>query len=214
MLNVRRFVPFTVLTGVVLSIGMVSAFAAATTEIDRADAVMDLQGAPKVTHCAGEDATTYTQYTANYTGSEADLSPAVPTDIVTGGLDHGLAGPLTLSSTKTTFNDLTGRGVLKGTVTLSIAGAPIKVYKGTLTLIVQRQPATIGNQVFGRGWLSATTYRNTAPVAADGYVLANVEAVMDSSMTTIHATFGDTAPPMPSGPVPDFSVETGLLHTC
>jgi hypothetical protein len=83
MFTLRRCVPAAALTGIVLSIGMATAFAAATTEIDRADAVFDLHGVPRVTHCAGEDSATYTQYTANYTGSEGDLSPAVPTDLTT-----------------------------------------------------------------------------------------------------------------------------------
>jgi hypothetical protein len=213
MFNLRRCIPLTILSGVVLSVGMASAFAAATTEIDRADAVFDLQGTPKVTHCAGEDATTYTQYAANYTGSEADLSPAVPTDPVTGGLDHGLSGMLTLTATKTTFNDTTGRGVLKGTALLTLATAPVKVYKGTLTLIVQRDVAGTTGQVLGRGWLQATTFGGPK-LAADGFVLANVEATLSPTLTGIHAIFGDTAPPLPSGIVPDFSVETGLLHTC
>jgi hypothetical protein len=192
---------------------MATAFAAATTEIDRADAVFDLQGTPRVTHCAGEDATTYTQYVANYTGAEGDLSPAVPTDPVTGGLDHGLSGQLKLTAAKATINDLTGRGVLTGTAILSSSttAAPVKVYSGTLTLVVQRDAA--GGPVFGRGFLVATTVGGT-PVAADGHIIANVEAVLSPTLTTIHASFGDSAPPMPSGPVADYSVETGLRHIC
>jgi hypothetical protein len=118
---------------------------------------------------------------------------------------------MTLTTTKTTINDQTGRGVLKGTVKLTTATSATKVYQGTLTLIVQRDAA--GGPVFGRGWIQATTYGGT-PLAADGAVLANVEAVIDPGLATIHASFGESAPPMPNGPVADYSVETGKLHTC
>jgi hypothetical protein len=211
----KRLLILVTSVGVFLLTGAVVAYAAATTEIDRADAGFQLAGNPRAVQCVGEDsATPYTQYTVTYTGAEGDASPPVPTDVATGGLDHGLSGTLTWRSVKVTFNNLTGRGVATGTLTLTgpnPAGAPVKIYSGPMTLVVQRDPA--GGPVLGRGWLSASTFDPTT-LKADGKVLANVEVTFAPSMASITGIFGDTVWPQPTGPVPAFSVETGLLAHC
>lgn len=208
----RRLIILTVLTCVVFVTGALTAWAAATTEIDRADARFEMQGQPRVTHCIGEDsATPYTQYTVTYTGGEGDASPPVPTDLSTGGLDHGLGGALKWAAVKVTFNDLTGRGVAKGTLTLTLPGSTAKVYSGPLTLIVQRDPA--GGPVLGRGWLQASTFDQTT-LARDGVVMANVEVQFTPDLSSINGIFGDVGWPLPGGPVPAFSVETGLKFVC
>jgi len=202
------------ITTVLLVTGVVTAMASATTEIDRADATFHLKGRPTKIACVGEDsATPYTQYTATYKGGEADLSPAVPTDPVTGGLDHGLTGTLKWKAV-ITFNNLTGRGVAQGLITLTspdTAGA-VKVFSGPLTLIVQRDPAGQQSPFMGRGWLNAATFDKSGK--RDGAQLANVEVQFSPDLTTIDGLYGEAAWPLATGPVPPFSVQTGLSDTC
>jgi hypothetical protein len=212
----KRLLILATAVGVFLVTGTLVAWAAATTEIDQADAAFQLAGTPRVTQCVGEDSgTPYTQYTvAAYTGAEGDASPAVPTDLVTGGLDHGLSGTLKWTAVKVTFNNLTGRGVAAGTLVLtapSPAGAAVKVFSGPLTLVVQRDPA--GGPVLGRGWLAASTFDPTT-LKADGKILANVEVTFAPNMASLTGIYGDATWPQPGGPVPAFSVETGLLAHC
>jgi hypothetical protein len=210
----KRLLILAPIVAAMLVTGSLVAWALATTEIDRADAAFQLAGTPRVVHCVGEDSgTPYTMYSATYTGSEGDASPPVPTDLTTGGLDHGLGGVLTWTSAKVTFNDLTGRGVASGTLALKATNptGTVKVYSGPLTLVVQRDPA--GGPVLGRGWLSASTFDPTT-LKADGKVLANVEVTFTPTLSAITGIFGDTTWPMATGPVPAFSVETGLAFHC
>lgn len=210
----RRLLTFSAVVSAGVLVGSVVAWAAATTEIDRADASFQLSGTPRVVHCVGEDsATKYTQYVATYTGAEGDTSPAVPTDLTTGGLDHGLSGQLTWNTARITFNDLTGRGVANGTLLLQVPGPAgvIKVFSGALVLIVQRDAA--GGPVLGRGWLSASTFDPTT-LKPDGKVLANVEVTLTPTLTAITGIFGENNWPIAGGAIPPFAVETGLKFAC
>lgn len=112
---------------------------------------------------------------------------------------------------KLTFNNLTGRGVAKGTLTLTTSTASARVYSGMLTLILQRGPVGT-TPVLGRGWLSANTYGTNG--VTDGLILANVEAQFTTNMTGMSGLFGEAAWALSSGPIPMFSVETGVKYTC
>jgi hypothetical protein len=196
---------------------MMTAWGAATTEIDQADATFKLAGGTTKTTCVGEDSSTpYTQYQGKLKGQEVDFSPAVPTDGATGGLDHGLTGTLTWSGVKLTFNNLTGRGVATGVLSLTAGTPAVQVYRGALTLILQTSSST---SVLGRGWLSASTYgvNSAGALVVDGHILANVEVQISTPLTapSITGQFGDSTWPLAGpGPIAPYSVETGLLHTC
>ena len=179
--------------------GVVVAAAAGTPEIDMANATMSLQASArfKATGCAGEDATDYITYRGAWTGAETETTPGLT--------DYSLSGSLTVARVVWTVNQKSGRGVLKGAVSLKdTSGKP--TYSGNLTLVTQGKPVA-GANVAARGWISAATYTNSA--TDGGSLLANVEFTITSSFGATGA-FGDGAP---TSNTPNFSVTTAN-QTC
>jgi hypothetical protein len=172
-----------------------------TPEIDRANATIQLAGNLKGKECVGEDQITYITYTGSWKGGETQIVPD-PTD-------YNLTGALTVTKIQWTVNQTTGRGVLTGTIglTVSTPTGNVPEYSGKLTLVTQNVAGT--RNVPARGWIVANFLvpDDGVPPPNDDYLVANVEFSVNTAGAT--GQFGDLAGTGSLG-FPDYSVVTNV----
>ena len=202
----RRFMTLLAAVAAFAMIGVAGAMAVGVPEIDNANATFQLKpvNTPVTTSCAGEDATTYKKFKANWKGGEVDFTP--------GSTDYVLGGTLTFQQAVWTVNTSTGRGVFKASAKLKTS-TNVPLYSGSITLITQNIPGTQIAQA--RGWIVAKTYGGDPPNPPGspdgGSLLANVEAsILLNGSFAISGQFGD-APPQQN--YADYSVTT-INQTC
>ena len=177
--------------------GVIAHAAVGTPEIDRANATMQLTGNLRSVGCVGEDNTDYVTWFGAWTGSEAQIVPDAT--------DYPLSGAVNVTGIRWTINSATHRGVLTAAITLTTATTGGGVYRGTLTLVTQGQPAA-GALVPARGWINAAMVPADEGVTpSDDSLIANVE--FSISPTGANGQFGDA--PASLG-IPDFSAVTNV----
>jgi hypothetical protein len=179
---------------------VIAAATSGTPEIDRANATLGFQGQLRAISCTGEDGITYLTYHGAWIGSASQVLPDAT--------DYGLSGAAKISGIAWTINKTTGRGVLKGTISLTSSAGTL-TYSGTLILVTQGLPAP-GAAVPGRGWINAQFSGpddGVPPPGNDDSLIANVEF----SLATVGSTgqFGDLAGGGTLG-FPDWSVVTNV----
>jgi hypothetical protein len=213
----RRSLIAIAVAGVIATTAAIALAVVGPPEVDKANAVFRLTTKVAPVGCAGEDATQYATWRSIWKGSETEATP--------GSTDYVLTGKLAYNAA-VTVNMSTHRGVMRGTVTLTVpstAGTPgVKVYSGPLTIVVQGVDTPNGFVYNGRGFLEAFTYSKDPAsgklVRDGGQILANVEVKFPTSAAggafdTMSGQFGD-AGALPAEPVvPDYSVASNNL-TC
>ncbi len=167
-------------------VGMAIAFAVVgPPEVDRPNATMLLdhhkfQGV----QCVGEDGGGYETLRGNWKGNETDVTP--------GSTDYNLTGPLTVRRVVWTINLATGRGVVRGLITLFDQATAFTTYDGSVTIITQGVPQP-GIVVNGRGWIDARTF--DPPATLDGgSLLANLEVQINGGNLNLAGEFGEAPP--------------------
>jgi hypothetical protein len=156
---------------------------AATPEVDRANATMQLKGKFASVQCVGEDGGGYTTLRGKWKGPENDVTP--------GSTDYLLTGNLLVAKVVWTINLATQRGVIRSGITLTDPGAN-RVYSGNVTIITQGLPQP-GSIVNGRGWIDAKTY-DPPGVGDGGSLLANLEVQINGGTLALNGEFGDAPP--------------------
>jgi hypothetical protein len=189
------------LVGVFLGGFAVRAATSPTPEIDRANATIQLAGQLKGATCVGEDQIDYITYKGSWKGGETQIVPD-PTD-------YNLTGSLTVTKIQWTINQSTGRGVLTGTIALTVSTSTGQVpeYSGKLTLITQSVAGT--TTASARGWIVANFLvpDDGVPPPNDDSLVANVEFKVSTTSAT--GQFGDLAGSGSLG-FPDYSVVTNV----
>jgi hypothetical protein len=155
----RRFMTVLGAVAAFAMIGVAGAMAVGVPEIDNANATFQVKpvNTPVTTSCAGEDATTYKKFTANWKGGEVDFTP--------GSTDYVLSGTLTFQQAVWTVNTSTGRGVFKASAKLK-SGTNVPLYSGSITLITQNIPGRRWRRLAGGSWPRRTAGTRRIPPGA------------------------------------------------
>jgi len=187
-LKMKRFAAFLFATValVLLGAGVATALTVGPPHIDPANATIQAKPSPafRGTACTGFAGVPYVTYRGGWVGGETEVPP--------GPTNYNLTGTWTVKKIVWTINLNTGRGVLRGTATLTsqpAAGGNAEItYSGPITLITQGIVKST-DQVQARGWVAAATYPNG--VADGGSLLANVEFAIGAGFTA-NGEFGST----------------------